>query len=180
MILKGKDIYKFSFADSKEYIDFIPEKYQQVAPIELYRAPEKLFYRFISNKLVFAYDDNQTLSLNSCNILIPLIKDVNIKYILAVMNSRVVQFYYDSQFNSIKVLRTHLESIPLPYVAGERQKFIVSYVDNILKSSEAFEIQRTYDLIDKLISEDYGISDTEYEYIKNVYLNKELFLNTNL
>ena len=180
MILKGKDIYKFSFADSKEYIDFVPEKYQQVAPIELYRAPEKLFYRFISNKLVFAYDDNQTLSLNSCNILIPLIKDVDIKYILAVLNSRVVQFYYDSQFNSIKVLRTHLESIPLPYVVGERQKFIVSYVDNILKSSEAFEIQRTYDIIDKLVSEDYGISDAEYEYIKNVYLNKELFLNTNL
>ncbi|MFV0465729.1 MAG: N-6 DNA methylase [Lachnospiraceae bacterium] len=68
MILKGMDLRKYRFIPTDNYIVFKPEAFQQTAPTELYRAPEKLLYRFISRQLVFAYDDKQTLSLNSCNI----------------------------------------------------------------------------------------------------------------
>ena len=33
----------------------MPDKFQQCAPDDLYRAQEKLIYKFISKNLVFAY-----------------------------------------------------------------------------------------------------------------------------
>ena len=38
----------------KSRINFRPEQFQQAAPAEYYRAPEKLLYRFICSHLVFA------------------------------------------------------------------------------------------------------------------------------
>src|SRR3989338_588623 len=70
-IYKGKDVEKFILSKPSNYIHFTPEKFQQVAPIEKYRAKEKLIYRFIAKYLVFAYDDKQKLTLNSANIIIP-------------------------------------------------------------------------------------------------------------
>lgn len=54
MVLKGTDICKYHINPVKQYLRFEPEQFQQVAPLEIYRAPEKLLYRFISNQLVVA------------------------------------------------------------------------------------------------------------------------------
>ena len=53
-ILKGSDITKYKIKKVENYIDFEPDKFQQVAPVEFYRAKEKLFYKFISIKNVLS------------------------------------------------------------------------------------------------------------------------------
>lgn len=131
-ILKGTDIEKFAIKAPENYIVFKPESFQQCAPQSVFRTAEKLIYKFISKKLVFAYDDKQTLTLNSCNILIPKIKGLDVKYILAVLNSDIAQFYFEKKFNSVKVLRSHLEQIPIPYVDNQLQKPIIDLVNKIL------------------------------------------------
>lgn len=107
-IIRGSDVFKYGYQRGSNYIKFEPEKLQQVAPVRMYKAPEKLFYRFISETPVFAYDDKQLLSLNSCNILIPHVSGIDMKYILAVLNSRVISYYYMNKFNSNKMLRQHI------------------------------------------------------------------------
>ena len=174
LVLRGKDIYKYTYIDGGEYIKFEPEKFQQVAPTKYYRASEKLFYRFISSKLVFAYDNKKTLSLNSCNILIPALEDIDIKYVMAVLNSKVVQYYFDKSFNSIKILRSHIESIPIPKISINEQKKIIEKVDKLIKSKD--KVIETYDEIDELIAKEYNISKEEYKYIRDIYNNQEMFL----
>ncbi len=176
MILKGSDIYKFKFKKSNNYIKFNPEVFQQVAPIEYYRADEKLFYRFISEKLVFAYDGEKSLSLNSCNILIPKFNDLNIKYIMAILNSRLAQFYFNKKFNSVKVLRSHLEQIPIPHIPSSFQNSIVKIVDLILKADENNELLKMYDYLDRQISILYNLSEKEYLLIKASLDNRDLLL----
>lgn len=131
-ILKGTDIENFAIKAPENYIVFKPDSFQQCAPQSVFRAKEKLIYKFISKKLVFAYDDKQTLTLNSCNILIPNIKGLDIKYILAILNSDIAQFYFEKKFNSVKVLRSHLEQIPIPYVDNQLQKPIIDLVNKIM------------------------------------------------
>lgn len=176
MILKGSDLCKYKFNPPSNYIIFSPETFQQVAPTELYRAPEKLLYRFICNQLVFAYDDRQTLSLNSCNILIPEIPDLDIKYIMAVLNSRCIQFYFKKQFNSVKVLRAHIEALPIPLIPILAQKDITSIVDNILGSNDGKETQRLYDELDAQITTLFNITSEEYAIIKASMDGENLFL----
>ena len=164
-VLKGSDINKFRYSDPKNYIVFEPKAFQQVASTDLYRAKEKLVYKFISNKLVFAYDNKQTLSLNSCNILIPNIDNLSFKYILAVLNSSVAQFYFSKQFNSIKVLRSHIEQIPIPIVDKPIQLEFETLVDKILHSSED-NYRNLCDELDKKIAYLYGLTDEEFLRIR--------------
>lgn len=135
VVIKGADIEKYRINDTHNYITFIPEKFQQVAPVQYYRASEKLLYRFIGDKLVFAYDDKQRITLNSCNMLIPHIEGMDIKYILAVLNSSVAQFFYEKEFGSVKILRSHIEQIPIPKAGADKQQQIIHIVDKILEYS---------------------------------------------
>ncbi len=176
-VLKGADICKYTKKHTENYLLFKPEEFQQVAPIEYYRAPEKLLYRFICRQLVFAYDNQQTLSLNSCNILIPTIESLNIKYILAVLNSRIAQFVFSKRFQSVKVLRSHIESIPIPMISKEQQQEIILLVDKILSINNESDKEELYDIIDKNISRLFDLSDDEYSTIKKSQIGENIFLS---
>ena len=138
-ILTGKDIKRFCTKKPSKFIRFIPDKFQQVAPEEKYRAKEKLLYKFISKQLVVAYDDRQTLTLNSANVLIPTISNYPIKTILALFNSTLYQFIFEKKFSAIKVLRSHIEQLPLPEINKREHIRFEKLVDELLKKDLVVE-----------------------------------------
>ncbi|MDE7209912.1 MAG: N-6 DNA methylase [Lachnospiraceae bacterium] len=176
MILKGSNLRKFRYHKSDEYIIFNPESFQQVAPVEYYRAEEKLLYRFICNQLVFAYDSSQTLSLNSCNLLIPRVDGLSVKYIMAILNSRIAQFYFKKQFNSVKVLRSHIEKIPIPKIEKEQQEALQKIVEVLITVLDQEKILSAYECLDAEIARLYGLDDDEYDIIKRSMDGENLFL----
>jgi len=176
IILRGSDLYKYRAIPSKDYIVYTPELFQQVAPTEFYRAEEKLLYRFICDRLVFAYDDQQSLSLNSGNILIPKIPGLHIKYILALLNSSIIQFYHTKKFASVKILRSHIEQIPIPIAEAKTQEKIIKKVDGLLTSNSKDEISSLYQEIDKDIFALFDIDDRSIDIIMNEVSNKNNFL----
>ena len=174
IILKGSDIQRYGMTPSGNYIRFVPESFQQVAPVEMYRAKEKLLYRVISEVPVFTYDDRQTLSLNSCNIVIPDIDGLEMKYILAILNSSVAAYFISKKFNSVKLLRSHIEQMPIPVVPMDVQVSIIKKVDRIMNSSE--NISGLYEDLDSDIMELYGLPTKHSDVIKNALRGKSLFL----
>ena len=174
VILKGSDVFRYTMKETDNYIQFAPEKFQQVAPTEMYRAEEKLLYRFIAEVPVFTYDNQQTLSLNSCNILIPKIEGMNIKYVLAILNSSVAAYFINKKYNSVKLLRSHIESLPIPMVSAEKQNGIIKKVDHIMNSNE--NISGLYEEIDKEIMGLYNLNKHQQLIIKNVLKEKNRFL----
>ncbi|MBR4096820.1 MAG: N-6 DNA methylase [Oscillospiraceae bacterium] len=174
VVLKGSDIQRYSFASSGNYIRFAPEAFQQVAPTEMYRAKEKLLYRFICEVPVFAYDDKQTLSLNSCNIVIPEIDGLNMKYILAILNSSVAAYFISKKFNSVKLLRSHIEQMPIPVVSVDVQDEIIKKVDCIMNSGE--NISGLYEDLDNDIMMIFGLTPRHSAVIKCALHRKNLFL----
>ena len=173
-ILKGNDIYRYSIRIGENYIHYSPERFQQVAPTEVYRAEEKLLYRFICDVPVFAYDNSQILSLNSCNIVIPMISGLSIKYILAILNSSVVAYWTSKKFNSIKLLRSHIEKIPIPFVTEEVQEVIEKKVDRIMQSKG--NISGLYWELDDDILSLYNLSDANKLIIRQFFEGKNLFM----
>ncbi len=163
-VLKGADIEKYRYNAAENFISFTPESFQQVAPEHIYRAKEKLLYKFISRDLVFAYDGSGMLSLNSCNILIPQIPGLSIKYVLAVLNSSIAQFIYSKMFGSVKVLRSHLEQIPIPIVDDNKQKELIALANDIIAGADPKKEKEK--LLDKKISDLYGLSTEEYQMLK--------------
>lgn len=177
-IIKGKDILKFFYRTPAEFIKFEPEKFQQVASTGKYRAKEKLIYKFISRELVFAYDDNQMLTLNSANILIPKCPTHSTKVILGFFNSSLYQFIFQKKINSIKVLRSHIETLPLPHWSENTMQILVDYVDQLLKP-EVNDGQRLeiFEALDNFIMSAWGLMENEKTFIlKSIDSSKNNFL----
>lgn len=174
IILKGSDIQRYGTTPSGNYIRFVPESFQQVAPVEMYRAKEKLLYRFISEVPVFTYDNQQTLSLNSCNIVIPNIDGLGMKYILAILNSSVAAYFISKRFNSVKLLRSHIEQMPIPVVPIDVQAPIIKKVDRIMNSSE--NISGLYEDLDADIMALYGLTIAQIDTIQSALNGKNKFL----
>ncbi|MCQ2845470.1 class I SAM-dependent methyltransferase [Helicobacter pylori] len=60
-IFRGSDILKDGLKAPSQFINADLKDCQQVAPLILYQAREKIVYKFISSKLVFFYDNKQRL-----------------------------------------------------------------------------------------------------------------------
>ena len=165
MVLKGSDICKYRTKNSDNYIVFKPDSFQQVAPTSMYRAKEKLLYRFICSQLVFAYDNKQTLSLNSCNIMIPRIEGIDIKYVMAILNSRVAQFVFSKVFNSVKILRSHIETIPIPRLSTSEQEDIITMVNSLIDAEDNSEVEMLYNELDRKICVLFGLNESEIDMI---------------
>ena len=162
-IIRGTDISKYHIDSFSGYIRFRPESFQQTAPEHLYRAKEKLFYRFINKQLIFAYDNTGLLSLNSCNIVIPRIEGLSVKYVMAILNSSVAQFIFEKKFASVKVLRSHLEEIPIPLAENETQEHIVTLADILMNADkESQEYRTTFLTLDKAIAQLFHLNEPEY------------------
>jgi type I restriction-modification system DNA methylase subunit len=162
-VFRGKNVEPFVLKPSKEYIVFAPEQFQQVAKEKLYRAEEKLIYRFISKDIIFAYDNQKRLTLNSANVLIPDIPDYPIKALVAILNSEVMRFVYRKRFNTIKVLRGNLEDLPIPLLSDREKKELVMLTDNFIETYSVNLINN----INRIIFYHYNLNEKEIKYITN-------------
>lgn len=135
-IYTGKEIQPFFITDTDKYIKYNRTTFQQTAPDEIYRADEKLVYKFISNKLIFAYDNEKRLFLNSANILIPKVKSHSIKTVLGFLNSELFQFIYSKKFNEIKILKRNLNQLPFPILNREQKEYFENIIDRYMETGE--------------------------------------------
>ncbi len=125
-VIRGSDITVDSLKPSTSFIPADLSLYQQVAPKEFYEASEKLIYKFISSKLCFYHDTNQTYTLNSANMVI-LNRDFPItsKQLVDVLNCSFMSWLFKVLFNTHKVLRSDLESLPIYAGYFKHHKFFV-------------------------------------------------------
>lgn len=132
-VYTGKEVKHFALCNPKKYLLYAPDRYQQIAPLSRYEAKPKLIYKFISNKLVFSLDNEWVFTLNSANIIVPKV-DYPIKVIVALFNSDLYQTIFQKKFNSIKVLKWHIQELPLPILEQKHYNFIEAMVDEIIET----------------------------------------------
>ena len=161
-IYTGKEIQPYILKPAKHYIIYDREHLQQVAKDEIYRTEEKLVYKFISNRLIFAYDNNKSLFLNSANILIPNIPLMSIKTVMAFLNSSLFQYIYMKLFGEVKILKGNLIELPFPQISKEDNEKISLLVEDVLNGKEA-----TKELIEKYIFSIYDLTENQINYIRS-------------
>ena len=160
-IYTGKEVKSYTLLPYRKYILYDRTRLQQVARDDIYRATEKLVYKFISNRLTFAYDDSRSLFLNSANILIPNIVGYSIKSALAFLNSELFRYIYAKKFGEIKILKGNLNELPFPRITQEIDRRLSSLVDRILEGDRDREIE-----INEAIYDIFGVNQAERNYIR--------------
>ena len=98
------------------------------------------------------------------------------KYVLAILNSRIAQFIYKREFNSVKVLRSHIENIPIPTVDESTQDSIIALTEKLISGLERLEAEKIYDELDIFVSQVFNLNPDEFEIIKKAVDGENKFL----
>jgi type I restriction-modification system DNA methylase subunit len=163
-IYRGKDIIKYAFSEPKCFLNFQPELYQQIAPIEYYRQ-KKIAYRFISDKIICTLDSNNTLLLNSANFFIS--PTYPMETIVALFNSDIYTFIFQKKYHSKKVLKSHLQVMPLPVFSKDTHKYISRLYHKTFVDGN-FEKQDFQNKVDEFVCSAFSINTEQYDYIRGV------------
>lgn len=156
-IYRGKDIQRFRYNQPECFIDFKPETYQQVAPIKYFRQT-KIVYRFISDKIICNLDKDKSLILNSANLFIA--HKYPMETIVCLFNNPLYSFIYQKKFHSKKVLKSHLQYLPLPILEDNIHAQFKEFHDLIKQGN------MNTDNIEKLIVKIFKLTENEITYIK--------------
>ena len=161
-IYTGKDVMPFRLKTPTNHIIYDRTQLQQCAKEEYYRTSEKLIYKFISDKPVFAYDNTQALVLNSANVLIPDISGLSVKSVLGLLNSELYCFVYKVLFKDVKVLKSNLSALAFPLLSISEDESLKKTVDNLIQNKEDKENLNAF------VYKKFGISEEQQEYIKTI------------
>jgi len=192
-LLRGRNVYRYGYEWAGEYIWYRPDlmkSKQCAAPKEarFFEANEKLLLRMIvGGRLIAAYDDQQFYLLQD-NMLLPKEPKHSLKYILGILNSKLVQFFLGNVVSNIAVTQSILKQLPIRRidVDNPREKKmhddLVAMVDKMLELNKRLapirntpcnehdellrQIKRTDDEIDNLVYNLYGLTEEERKIVE--------------
>ncbi|MTI69750.1 MAG: hypothetical protein FH751_05770 [Firmicutes bacterium] len=193
-VLRGKDVdyYIHTWSslyiiDDKSIIDKNKGEYATFMRKE-FITKEKILIRQTANRFICTYDSCGYYLLNTLYSLI--IRDeynekLNIKYILALLNSKFYSFLYRSLirekgklFPQLKIF--HIQSSPIKLISLKKQETFIKHVDNILNIKEeklnaglttesdirGREIKKSLNKIDSLVYELFNLTREEINEVE--------------
>lgn len=160
-IIIGKDLKPYEVNFSGNFFKYDSNVLQQTAPEDLYKAKDKIIYKFIGKKLSFAIEENGFYTLNNVNGFIPDDSIIDKYALVGVLNSTVVQYYYEKNFFTLKVLRNNLEKLPLIELSKDSERKISKYAKDIIESTLLSERKRIKENIDDILLHEYNLQDKE-------------------
>lgn len=157
--LEGKNIKKYKIDFNNKYIIFDRKKLHRARPDEVWNSDKKIIIQRISGGLhpiVAALDTENYYSFASTNLI--LIRDdfrdiYSYELICALLNSKLINFYYVKNFTNastltVNISKTFLEKIPLPLIDlnnkedKEVNDKIVTLVDNIIALNKNLSVEK--------------------------------------
>lgn len=182
-LLRGKDIEKYLTKwDGTRWIKYgiwlaAPRKDSS------FFSSAKIVIRQTGDCIIATLDAEQFVCMNNMHVLNLKDEKYNLKYFLALLNSKLVDFYYQS-LNPEKgealaeVKKENVEKIPIKQLSPESQQPFINLVDKILTGKKAGEdtqawedeidlrVYKLYELTHEevlIIDPNFGMSAEEYE-----------------
>lgn len=165
--LTGSDVAKYHYTR----LSFITQSVLNAFSKEpKYFNRERILLRETGSFLMAVYLGNETIYSNRSLYSI-LIEDnnLNTKYVLALLNSSLMQWYYYTMFKGDtelfpKIRIAQAKLLPIKKVSKDKQQPIIDLVEKILVTKKNDSLANTLDLeakIDKLVYELYGLTKEE-------------------
>jgi len=176
--LEGKEIGPYFIKEIKQWLNYDPKLLHRARTKEVFEAPEKILIQRITGgtmPLKAAYDNNGLYNKESINNII-LVKNspVSTKFVLALLNSKLINWFYTIQFTNesnltVNLSKTYLSQIPLALPDKNTEQKILAIVEKILTIKKKNIVTDTTVIeseIDKLIYKLYNLTKEEIEIIE--------------
>ncbi|WP_066161053.1 Eco57I restriction-modification methylase domain-containing protein [Aliarcobacter skirrowii] len=149
-IIRGRDFYKYTPLVNEMYVLFDPEQLWSNTNESMYLVNEKLIFRQTSDHLVVTYDNQQKFSLDSTHIFFDKSQKFNHKYLLTVINSKLLNFLYQiivpevgKVFSQVKGV--NLKKLPIKEISLKEQEPFIEKADLMLELNKKLqELKQTF------------------------------------
>ncbi|UXE65673.1 MAG: N-6 DNA methylase [Chryseotalea sp. WA131a] len=158
-VLNGKDIGRYSVNWPGDYIMYDPVFVKSKGELGRSLPPEKIFEqekilvqrtrRGMKRKLVCYFDADGFYNLNRLSNVVLENKDYSLKFIYALLNSVLMDFYFNKVYNEYEVKPIHLAKLPIKAVSKKEQNSIVARAEKMiaLHKSVSDQSQKFIDLL---------------------------------
>ena len=175
-LLDGRNINKYSISWGGVYLDYDLDRIHSCKRKDIFQTTEKLFFRRVSSSLIFTYDNSQYFALNTLVVVNKKVSDEspNIKFILGIMNSKLINYVYTNKFKSTKTVFSEIQArsvkeLPIPKVNSKLESQITDKVKHLLElNQENFTDKAEYqNKIDHLVYEVFDLTKEEIEIVES-------------
>ncbi len=190
-LLRGKDIGRYFYKYANKWIWYKPELMMEkvgAGPRKLeYFLREKILFKDVAMEICATFDKEQYLTSDTLS-LIQDTGEYNLKFILALLNSKFINSWYSTNFPSgLHIKINELQNLPIPKInffnKQNRQKHaeLVKLADRMLKLNKELqkipensnkwnsiksEIEKTDKKIDEEVYKLYGLTKEEIKIVE--------------
>ena len=158
-LVDGRHINRYSMDWGGDYLEYDIERIHSGKNKDIFLAPEKLLFRRVSANLIFTYDNNQYFALNTIVVVTPLDGvSIDLKALLAVLNSKLLNYYYVRKFKSTKKVFSEIQARTVAQLPIADFSKCQSELSNL-----SAKLLESNDEISKLNSRFRRIVDSEFE-----------------
>ncbi|HGJ64534.1 TPA: hypothetical protein ENS27_03995, partial [bacterium] len=143
-VLRGKNISRYKITFENEFVNYHPgtKVLTRGKTPDLFEVPEKILTQHVSSRIVAALDSNQYYYLQTINGIISINSKFQNKFLLALLNSSVINFFYEYTFNmgaefTTAVAIENLSQLPIKMISKTDQELFILIVDKILSITES-------------------------------------------
>ena len=163
-LLEAPNLFRYGFEWSNSYINYDKELLHRPRKEETFLS-NKIMIQRVSSKLICSFDNEQYYTFNSVNNLILKDDSYNLMFLLGILNSKLIDFFYRRNYSldanfTITVTKANLDSIPLPF--WDKKDF--------LHQKLIFKVESMLNVTKALIKNKQLL----YELLKNKYNLKKL------
>jgi type I restriction-modification system DNA methylase subunit len=187
-LIEGKNVKKYRVVFDNKYILYDRKKLYRAREENIFLCPQKLITQRIGGSctpLVVAYDDKQFYTFNSTNCILPKTEsETELKYLLAILNSRLLNWYYYIRFANkspltVNISKTFLEQLPIKKADRKVQASVIALVDHILaitkdadylsNQAKQARVKELEHQIDQMVYELYGLTPEEIAVVEGIH-----------
>lgn len=190
-ILRGKSISRYGFPNPLEYVYYVSgtKVLTRGKTPELFEKDEKILTQHVSGDITATLDTQQNYFLQTINSTTSINEEFKNRYLLGLLNSKLINFYYSSIFNlgaefTTAVAIENLDELPIKKISKEIQKSFIEKVNLMLSLNKEFyekknkffnRIKKSFGLekINKKLDKFYELSSNSFiEEIEKQTKNK--------
>lgn len=135
-VVDGGNVGRYFLKSSKEYVFFSKEAIKSGGNESVYQK-ERVLVRQIGKYPEGCYCPPNIYTLNTIYNIFVYDDKINLKYLLSLINSNTVRYYWIKNFSDNKetfpkIKKNPLESIPIPFIKKSEQELFSNLVDYII------------------------------------------------
>jgi len=179
-VLRGRDIQRYRIIDPHLFLWYVPEEMKKrVGSVpqnpKLYEIDKKIILQGRSGKKIIAtIDDNGYYCIDTTYVSkIKDLKELDLNYFLALLNSKLINYWYGLQFKTSTISGYELDQVPIKAVDAKIKNVyeqIIKLVNDILVLNKKLEgIQLETDKKLKLKDQIKKIDNEINQCVYNIY-----------